>query len=86
MGLRKTDCHARILGDIITSVDGKKVTNSNDMFKILDAYKEGDEVAVEVLRGDHKNNISVTLELNPDESESDIMRSTRNVFKALTET
>ncbi|KAK7844247.1 protease do-like 1, partial [Quercus suber] len=80
-GLRKTDCHARILGDIITSVDGKKVTNSNDMFKILDAYKEGDEVAVEVLRGDHKNNISVTLELNPDESESDIMRSTRNVFK-----
>ena len=34
-----------------------------------------------VLRGNRKKNISVTLELNPDESESDVMLSTRNVFK-----
>ena len=30
--------------DIITSVNGKKVTNSNDLFIILDLCKEGDEV------------------------------------------
>ena len=30
--------------DIITFVNGKKVTNSNDLFIILDLCKEGDEV------------------------------------------
>ena len=30
--------------DIITSVNGKKVTNSNDLFIILDLCKEGDKV------------------------------------------
>ena len=36
---------------------------------------------MEVLRGGHKKNISVTLELNPYESESDVMLSTRTTFK-----
>ncbi|KAF3976420.1 hypothetical protein CMV_000392 [Castanea mollissima] len=80
-GLRKTDHHAYILGDIITSVNGKMVTNNNDLFKILDLCKEGDKVTVEVLRGGRKMNISVTRELNPDESESDVMLSTRKVFE-----
>ena len=39
------------------------------------------QVTVGVLRGNRKKNISVTLELNPNESESDVMLSTRNVFK-----
>ena len=43
-GLRKTDHHANILGDIIESVNGKEVTNSNDLFKILDLCKEGDKL------------------------------------------
>ena len=43
-GLRKTDPYAGILGDIITSVNGKKVTNSNDLFIILDPCKEGEKV------------------------------------------
>ena len=36
---------------------------------------------MEVLRGGHKENISVPLELNSDESESDVMLSTRTMFK-----
>ncbi|KAJ4729220.1 Protease Do-like chloroplastic-like [Melia azedarach] len=65
----KRDAYGRlILGDIITSVNGKKVTNGSDLYRILDQCKVGDEVIVEVLRGDHKEKISVILEPKPDES------------------
>ena len=43
-GLRKADRHASIRGDIIEFVNGKEVTNNNDLFKILDLCKEGDKV------------------------------------------
>lgn len=65
----KRDAYGRlILGDIITSVNGKKVTNGSDLYRILDNCKVGDQVIVEVLRGDHKEKISVILEPKPDES------------------
>lgn len=64
-GLRPTkrDAYGRlILGDIITTVNGQKVSNGSDLYKILDRCKVGDKVMVEVLRGDQKENVSVTLE------------------------
>ncbi|GKV07706.1 hypothetical protein SLEP1_g19443 [Rubroshorea leprosula] len=65
----KRDAYGRlILGDIITSVNGRKVTNGSDLYRILDQCKVGDEVIVEVLRGDRKEKIPVTLEPKPDES------------------
>ncbi|WOK99246.1 protease Do-like 1, chloroplastic [Canna indica] len=65
----KRDAYGRlILGDIITSVNGKKVTNGSDLYRILDQCKVGETVTVEVLRGDHKEKISVVLEPKPDES------------------
>ncbi|KAK7271675.1 hypothetical protein RJT34_27766 [Clitoria ternatea] len=65
----KRDSYGRlILGDIITSVNGKKVTNGSDLYRILDQCKVGDKVTVEVLRGDHKEKIPVILEPKPDES------------------
>ncbi|XP_042501963.1 protease Do-like 1, chloroplastic [Macadamia integrifolia] len=65
----KRDGYGRlILGDIITSVNGRKVTNGSDLYRILDQCKVGDEVMVEVLRGDHKEKIPVILEPKPDES------------------
>ncbi|CAF2006693.1 hypothetical protein Bca4012_078750 [Brassica carinata] len=65
----KRDGYGRlILGDIITSVNGTKVTNGSDLYRILDQCKVGDEVTVEVLRGDHKEKISVTLEPKADET------------------
>ncbi|XP_052197136.1 protease Do-like 1, chloroplastic [Diospyros lotus] len=65
----KRDTYGRlILGDIITSVNGKKVTNGSDLYRILDQCKVGDTVTVEVLRGDHKEKIPVLLEPKPDES------------------
>ncbi|KAJ0985844.1 hypothetical protein J5N97_004200 [Dioscorea zingiberensis] len=65
----KRDSYGRlILGDIITSVNGKKVTNGSDLYRILDQCKVGDTVIVEVLRGDHKEKLPVVLEPKPDES------------------
>ncbi|XP_011047314.1 PREDICTED: protease Do-like 1, chloroplastic [Populus euphratica] len=65
----KRDAYGRlILGDIITSVNGKKVTNGSDLYRILDQCKVGEQVTVEVLRGDHKEKIPVILEPKADES------------------
>ncbi|KAJ4790210.1 DegP protease 1 [Rhynchospora pubera] len=65
----KRDSYSRlILGDIITEVNGKKVTSGSDLYRILDQCKVGDKVTVEVLRGDHKEKINVFLEPKPDES------------------
>uniref|UniRef100_A0A0E0HIM5 PDZ domain-containing protein n=1 Tax=Oryza nivara TaxID=4536 RepID=A0A0E0HIM5_ORYNI len=65
----KRDSYGRlILGDIITSVNGTKVTNGSDLYRILDQCKVGEKVTVEVLRGDQKEKIPVILEPKPDES------------------
>lgn len=41
----KRDSYGRlILGDIITSVNGTKVTNGSDLYRILDQCKVGDKV------------------------------------------
>ncbi|PSS33410.1 Protease Do-like [Actinidia chinensis var. chinensis] len=65
----KRDAYGRlILGDIITSVNGTKVNNGSDLYRILDQCKVGDKVTVEVLRGDHKEKIPVILEPKPDET------------------
>lgn len=64
-GLRPTtrDSYGRlVLGDVITSVNGKKISNGSDLYKILDRCKVGDTVKLEVLRGDQKVGVDVTLE------------------------
>lgn len=46
-GLRPTkrDAYGRlILGDIITSVNGKKISNGSDLYRVLDQCKVGDQV------------------------------------------
>lgn len=64
-GLRPTsrDEYGRlVLGDIIISLNGQKVTNGSDLYKILDRCNVGDKVMVEVLRGDKKVEVPVTLD------------------------
>jgi S1-C subfamily serine protease len=46
-----TDDRNVVLGDLITAVDGKKVTSTERLFTILDKNKVGDTVTVTVLRG-----------------------------------
>ena len=51
-----------ILGDIIVSIGGQKVANSNDLYKALDRYQVGDSVQVEVIRGGRKTVVTVRLQ------------------------
>ncbi|CAI9758597.1 unnamed protein product [Fraxinus pennsylvanica] len=65
----KRDAYGRlILGDIITSINGKKVSNGTDLYRILDQCEVGDKITVEVLRGDRIEKIPVVLEPKPEES------------------
>ncbi len=50
-----------IFGDIITEVNGKKVTNNNDLFLILEKQNPGDRVRIKYLRTEIENTASVLL-------------------------
>src|SRR6185295_2900252 len=50
------------LGDIITTVDGKKVVTPNDLFLLLEKYKIGDVVTVSMLRDGKTVQAKVSLE------------------------
>ncbi|MDQ3133827.1 MAG: trypsin-like peptidase domain-containing protein [Acidobacteriota bacterium] len=49
------------LGDIITSIDGERVTNSDDLYRILDKHQFNDVVQVEVFRDNRRVRIPVRL-------------------------
>jgi len=49
------------LGDIITSIDGERVTNSDDLYRILDKHQFNDVVQVEVFRDNRRVKIPVRL-------------------------
>jgi len=52
---------ALVLGDVIIGIDGQSVKTETDLFKVLDEKRGGDEVEVELRRGDEE--IIVTTEL-----------------------
>lgn len=49
------------LGDIIVAVDGQKVSNNDDLFRILDKHQVGDTVNVEVVRQSRRLTVPVRL-------------------------
>jgi putative serine protease PepD len=51
-GLSETAEGDLVIGDIILSIDGEKVENQNDLYKILDKHQFNDVVQVELIRGD----------------------------------
>jgi putative serine protease PepD len=62
-GLTQTQDGDILLGDIITAIDGERVKDSDDLYRILDKHQVGDTVSVEVFRNDH--NITVPVKLAP---------------------
>ena len=50
-----------VFGDIITAVDGEKVTDMDSLYRLLDKRKIGDVVQVEVFRDDKKVTVPVKL-------------------------
>lgn len=53
-----------VLGDIITAVNGAKVRNSSDLYKVLDKATVGQSLDIEVLRGNAKEHVTAVLEAN----------------------
>jgi S1-C subfamily serine protease len=50
-----------VLGDIITAIDGEKVRDPNDLFRILDRHQFNDVVQVEIFRDGRRTTIPVRL-------------------------
>ena len=50
-----------ILGDIITKVDGQEVESNTDLILLLEKYKAGDEVALDLIRNEKEEKIKVVL-------------------------
>ncbi|GAX73152.1 hypothetical protein CEUSTIGMA_g605.t1 [Chlamydomonas eustigma] len=50
-----------VLGDIITGINGKKIKNSSDLYRVLDRCKVGDSLDMEVLRASAREHIQVVL-------------------------
>ncbi|KAL4857774.1 Protease Do-like 1 [Chlorella vulgaris] len=51
-----------VLGDIILSVNSKRITSASDLYRILDKCAVGDKLDVEVLREDSKEHLTIVLE------------------------
>jgi S1-C subfamily serine protease len=50
-----------VLGDIITSIDGTKVADMDDVYKVLDKKQIGDTIQVEIYRGGKSQTIALKL-------------------------
>ncbi|MGA9998056.1 MAG: trypsin-like peptidase domain-containing protein [Pyrinomonadaceae bacterium] len=74
-GVRQTEDGEVVIGDIITAIDGEKVGNSDDLFRILDKHQVGDTVQVEILRGNKRTNVPVRLSDSTDNRRGPFRRS-----------
>src|SRR5713226_8044341 len=60
-GLVQTENGDVELGDIIVAIDGEKISNNDDLFKLLDKHQVGDTVSVELMRNGHHATVPVKL-------------------------
>ncbi len=61
-GARETPAGRIELGDIVVAVAGKPVTTIDELMAVLEDHKVGDQVTVEILRGNRREKITVTLQ------------------------
>lgn len=61
-GARETVTGRVELGDIIVGIDGKPIETIENMLDLLEQRKVGDQVMVEILRANRRQQISVTLQ------------------------
>jgi putative serine protease PepD len=53
------------VGDTITSVNGKEITQFSDVVKQIDSARPGDKVDIKVRRGGDERTVAVTLGTRP---------------------
>jgi len=64
-GLTQTEDGDVEIGDIIVAINGGKVGNSDDLFRILDKHAVGETVSVEILRNGRRVTVPVRLSEAP---------------------
>jgi S1-C subfamily serine protease len=57
-------------GDVLTGIDGKRVDSMDNVIAVVDSRKPGDEVTVELQRGDKKRTVKVKLGNRPASADS----------------
>jgi S1-C subfamily serine protease len=65
-GLQQTDTGDIELGDIIVGIDNDKVTNSDDLFRVLDKHQIGETVQVQIWRDGRRVSVPVRLMESPE--------------------
>jgi protease Do-like 1, chloroplastic len=61
-GARETMNGRVELGDVIVAVGGKSVATVDDLMDVMEDHRVGDQVTVEVVRGNRREKIPVTLQ------------------------
>jgi len=65
-GMQQTEMGDYELGDIIVGIDGEKIGNSDDLFRVLDKHQIGDTVQVHVWRNGRRMSVPVRLMDSPE--------------------
>jgi S1-C subfamily serine protease len=65
-GMQQTEMGDFELGDIIVGINNDKVSNSDDLFRVLDKYQIGDTVQVHIWRNGRRTSAPVRLTESPD--------------------
>jgi len=60
-GLTQTENGDVELGDIIVGIDSQKVSNTDDLYKVLDKHQVGETVRVEIMRNSRRVTVPVRL-------------------------
>jgi S1-C subfamily serine protease len=62
-GVRETAAGRIELGDIVVAVDGKPVETVDDFMGVMEKYRVGDRVKVDVVRNNKRRSVDVTLQV-----------------------
>lgn len=65
-GVQQTEMGDVELGDIIVGIDNDKVSNSDDLFRVLDKHQIGETVQVQIWRDGRRMSVPVRLTESPD--------------------
>lgn len=65
-GVAQTEDGEVALGDIIVALDGEKVGNSDDLYRLLEKHQPGQTVNVEIVRGGRRLNVPIRLAASTD--------------------
>ncbi len=57
-------------GDVIVAVEGRRITQASDLADLVSRFDAGDEVELEVLRGDDRRTVKVKLGERPERAPS----------------